>query len=344
MAGGRTLHAAERRATLPSSAARCPAAISRARARTLAVARLMRQTTTPCASAVEASTIEPPKKAGLLGWLKGERAPNEGGKESAKEGSKDGARDAPPPRASSQKEGRGPYPGGSKRSESALRVYTQGVLTKLSKGGFTANWNRRHFVLIGSTLFYAKDSEAIGVAPKVFVQLTRDCEVLSGADKATPHNNVFALRLPSTDAAEESELLLLAADSPREKFEWQEYLSRAIGKPRCPPERVAALMALQTVGSVQRAVIQAHVDDGAGVAPSTDRHHKPHHTPRTSNHRDRPPQSSSTHRHAAGASSSRNLPAASGSQAAAQAHGESKVESKDEGWFEKMMPDIFKNA
>jgi hypothetical protein len=51
----------------------------------------------------------------------------------------------------------------------------------------------------------------------------------------------------------------------------QEYLSRAIGKPRCPPERVAALMALQTVGSVQRAVIQAHVDDGAGVAPSTDR-------------------------------------------------------------------------
>eukprot|EP00966_Prymnesium_polylepis_P027997 647403-Prymnesium_polylepis.1 len=89
----------------------------------------MRQTTTPCASAVEASTIEPPKKAGLLGWLKGERAPNEGGKESAKEGSKDGARDAPPPRASSQKEGRGPYPGGSKRSESALRVYTCAATT-----------------------------------------------------------------------------------------------------------------------------------------------------------------------------------------------------------------------
>lgn len=35
----------------------------------------------------------------------------------------------------------------------------QGTLKKLSRGGFTANWNRREFVLIGCTLFYAKDKE-----------------------------------------------------------------------------------------------------------------------------------------------------------------------------------------
>jgi hypothetical protein len=38
-------------------------------------------------------------------------------------------------------------------------VLKEGVLTKLSKGGFTANWNRRAFALIGSSLFYAKDRE-----------------------------------------------------------------------------------------------------------------------------------------------------------------------------------------
>ena len=105
----------------------------------------------------------------------------------------------------------------------------QGVLTKLSKGGFTANWNRREFVLIGGTLIYANSREALTVAPKLFVHLIPGCEVLSWADKATPHNNVFALRLPPTEAGEESELLLLAADSPREKFEWQVSAKRRPG-------------------------------------------------------------------------------------------------------------------
>ena len=52
-----------------------------------------------------------------------------------------------------------PPPGRDKRGEATLRVYRQGTLTKLSKGGFTANWNRRQFVLIGSTLFYANNKE-----------------------------------------------------------------------------------------------------------------------------------------------------------------------------------------
>jgi len=42
----------------------------------------------------------------------------------------------------------------------------QGMLTKLSKGGFTANWNRRAFVLIGSSLFYAKDRTTLTAQPK----------------------------------------------------------------------------------------------------------------------------------------------------------------------------------
>ena len=44
-----------------------------------------------------------------------------------------------------------------------IRVLKQGMLTKLSKGGFTANWNRRAFCLIGSSLFYAKDRATLNV-------------------------------------------------------------------------------------------------------------------------------------------------------------------------------------
>ena len=62
--------------------------------------------------------------------------------------------------------------------------------------------------------------QALTVQPKVFVHLCNDTTVLSSEHNATPHNNVFALRLPCAEAGEE-ELLLLAADSPREKFEWQ---------------------------------------------------------------------------------------------------------------------------
>ena len=62
--------------------------------------------------------------------------------------------------------------------------------------------------------------QALTVQPKVFVHLCNDTTVLTSEHNATPHNNVFALRLPCAEAGEE-ELLLLAADSPREKFEWQ---------------------------------------------------------------------------------------------------------------------------
>ncbi len=36
------------------------------------------------------------------------------------------------------------------------------MLTKLSpQGGFTANWDRRAFALIGSSLFYARDRSSL---------------------------------------------------------------------------------------------------------------------------------------------------------------------------------------
>ena len=50
--------------------------------------------------------------------------------------------------------------GGRTEAEQVISLVKQGMLTKLSKGGFTANWNRRAFALIGSSLFYAKDRGA----------------------------------------------------------------------------------------------------------------------------------------------------------------------------------------
>ena len=49
-----------------------------------------------------------------------------------------------------------PYGASVEPSSTFIAVIKQGMLTKLSKGGFTANWNRRAFALLGSSLYYAK--------------------------------------------------------------------------------------------------------------------------------------------------------------------------------------------
>ena len=56
------------------------------------------------------------------------------------------------------------------------QVLKQGMLTKLSKGGFTANWNRRAFALIGSSLFYGHSRSSLTAQPKVFAEIA-GCEV-----------------------------------------------------------------------------------------------------------------------------------------------------------------------
>ena len=84
--------------------------------------------------------------------------------------------------------------------------------------------NRRAFALIGSSLFYAKDRSTLTMQPKIFAEVA-GCEVRSWTDEVTGHSNVLAVKLPvknkdgvgKSDAAPTFEMLLLAADSPREK-------------------------------------------------------------------------------------------------------------------------------
>ena len=97
-----------------------------------------------------------------------------------------------------------------------------GWLTKQSKGGFTANWNRRAFALIGSSLFYEKNYDTLAVNPKLWAQLEPGCEVFAWDGSGSPHANVFAIRFP--EGSKEPHLLL-AADTYREKLTWLEVLS-----------------------------------------------------------------------------------------------------------------------
>jgi len=110
-----------------------------------------------------------------------------------------------------------------------MRVVKQGVLTKLSKGGFTANWNRREFALIGSSLFYAKDRSTLTTQPKLFAEIAY-CEVW--AFNAANKDNVLAIQLRDSRAIvgddsthgkrDATEMLLLAADTPRDKYAWMD--------------------------------------------------------------------------------------------------------------------------
>jgi hypothetical protein len=160
------------------------------------------------------------------------------------------------------------------------QVLKQGMLTKLSKGGFTANWNRRAFVLIGSTLYYAKDRATLNVQPKVFAEIY-GCEARPFADDGHGHSNVFAIRLPvkDEDAPSENnfEMLLLAADTPREKFGWLDAVTQGSRMPPCPVSLVAPTLTLKNVyGGLQdgtlNSVLQAEADVTRGrVRPNGDR-------------------------------------------------------------------------
>jgi len=189
-------------------------------------------------------------------------------------------------------------------------------------------------VLIGGSLLYANTKEALTREAKEFVHLTNEWEVLSWADRVTQHNNVFALRLKATDGDDndDTELLLLAADTPREKFEWQECLNKAIGQPRCPPERVAALMALQTMGSpsAQRPMANRNkTADDVAESSASDRRRRDGH-PSASKQSSYP-------------RAKRDIPAPS--SRAAQTHAPLHAQpSAFESWFDKYVPEIFRNT
>lgn len=166
-----------------------------------------------------------------------------------------------------------PPPHGANGSQ--LRVSKQGWLTKFSKGGFTANWNRRAFVLIGSSLYYARTHEALPSKPQLFAELHM-CEVLPWADYATAQQNVFGVHVyagvdaehavPSPRRGEggnghegqDPDLLLLAADTGREKFEWMHVIEEARKLPPCPVELVAQKLAQAHALAAQGANLHDH--------------------------------------------------------------------------------------
>uniref|UniRef100_A0A7S3T9J1 PH domain-containing protein n=1 Tax=Emiliania huxleyi TaxID=2903 RepID=A0A7S3T9J1_EMIHU len=128
--------------------------------------------------------------------------------------------------------------GGRRRSHRLqpheLQLHGLGWLTKFSKGGYTANWNRRVFALIGSSLFYAKSIDDLVVQPKLFAQL--DGRSLAGP--WTRSKEPFCLQLTTG----RGEVLLLSADSEAEMWEWIERLNRARGHPECEATAVAPLI------------------------------------------------------------------------------------------------------
>lgn len=186
-----------------------------------------------------------------------------------------------------------------------LRVSKQGWLTKFSKGGFMANWNRRAFVLVGSSLYYARTHETLPSRPQLFAEL-HNCEVLPWADYATAQQNVFGVHVYAGVDAEHAlpssrreggkghdggrstggttggpDLLLLAADTGKEKFEWMHLIEEARKLPPCPPELLAQEIALsQAKLAAQGANLQDHpprplfrrtsIDSKLEAAPATE--------------------------------------------------------------------------
>ena len=133
-----------------------------------------------------------------------------------------------------------------------VHVELRGWLTKLSKGGFTANWNRRAFALIGSTLVYAKNHETLIATPKVFAEVF-GCDVRQWEEERVEGKaNVFAVRLHSVDdpTPQHDEVLLLAADSRRDKFAWIDAIHRARELPPCSLDRVITMLARERVGGI----------------------------------------------------------------------------------------------
>jgi hypothetical protein len=122
-----------------------------------------------------------------------------------------------------------------------LSLIKTGWLRKLSKGGWTTNWNRRYFALSGSTLFYADNDEKITFAPKVFASM-RHLHVLqidhAGHSFAYPH--LFALSDASGEAA-----LYLSASSDSERLDWMRALASARHAPACDMGRLSDLFMLR---------------------------------------------------------------------------------------------------
>lgn len=128
-----------------------------------------------------------------------------------------------------------------------IKVTMQGWLTKLSKGGFTANWNRRYFVLAGSTLYYSEDPDKLQAKPKLF------CEVAGADILAVAHpprgrdlrlrGNAFAI---STNV--DSSNLIFSADTLEDQQAWIEAIVTARILPPCPRSRLPTLMAYHLDG------------------------------------------------------------------------------------------------
>jgi hypothetical protein len=121
-----------------------------------------------------------------------------------------------------------------------LSLIKTGWLRKLSKGGWTTNWNRRYFALAGSTLFYADNDEKITFSPKVFADV-RHLHVLqidhAGTSFSYPH--LFALSDASGEAA-----LYLSASSDSERLAWMRALASARLAPPCDMGRLSDLFML----------------------------------------------------------------------------------------------------
>ena len=209
------------------------------------------------------------------------------------------------------------------KPEPTCIVLRQGLLTKLSKGGFTANWNRRSFALIGSSLYYAKDSATLATQPKLFAEIA-GCEVHPWSEQATWRSHVFAVHLlgqsgqnggqsngKSKDGSSRSDddsahggrtpngvmMLLLAADSPRDKYAWIDAITQGALLPRCPADRVGPTLALQmNGGSVDAAVSPAPFAAIATRAVAAARFNKGlvDHDPHADSHHDSSPAVYST--------------------------------------------------
>jgi len=148
-----------------------------------------------------------------------------------------------------------PLGDGEEAAAEGLTLRKLGMLTKLSKGGFTANWNRRGFALLGSSLYFAHSTKHLAKPgqAKLF------CELAGGAVRLVPESAVLPPRIRAPTlyllviapfggsvgeprAGHEENVLLLAADTSQERDEWASALERALALPPCPAEMVACLV------------------------------------------------------------------------------------------------------
>jgi len=129
-----------------------------------------------------------------------------------------------------------------------------GKLTKLSKGGYTANWNRRTFAIVGSSLYYSDSLKSLckPMQAKLFCELAGSTVGLlpdaarfsmPGRSSLPPSFFVISWETASeSPAGAEDQVLLLAGDSEKHSTEWVSALQRAGPLPPCSPERVAQLV------------------------------------------------------------------------------------------------------